>query len=71
MPLFSAVLCPVDAQAIPDQSKEAVSLKNKDKIKRLMILPHMADEEPHSDVLGSYTGTGTDGESPVQDVDDL
>ncbi|MBP3645738.1 MAG: hypothetical protein J6K55_04875 [Clostridia bacterium] len=31
----------------------------------------MADEEPHSDVLGSYTGTGENGERPVQDADDL
>lgn len=46
-------------------------MKKKDKIKSLMILPHMADEQPHSDVLGSYTGTGTDGDRPVQDADDL
>lgn len=32
---------------------------------------HMADEEPHSDVLGSYTGTGEHGDKPVQDADDL
>ena len=25
----------------------------------------------NSDVLGSYTGTGIDGEKPVQDADDL
>ena len=25
----------------------------------------------HSDVLGSYTGTGANGEHPVQDADDL
>ena len=31
----------------------------------------MADESPHSDVLGSYTGTGEHGEPPVQDADDL
>lgn len=34
-------------------------------------LRHMADEEPHSDVLGSYTGTGEKDERPVQDADDL
>jgi len=27
--------------------------------------------ETHSDVLGSYTGTGENGERPVQDADDL
>lgn len=29
------------------------------------------NEEFPSDVLGSYTGTDTDDERPVQDVDDL
>ena len=46
-------------------------MKKKDKIKSLMILPRMADEQPHIDVLGSYTGTGAGGDKPVQDADDL
>ncbi|MGN0572646.1 MAG: hypothetical protein ACI4IX_01785 [Acutalibacteraceae bacterium] len=29
------------------------------------------DEEIHTDVLGSYTGTPYDGIRPVQDADDL
>ena len=29
------------------------------------------DEDIHTDVLGSYTGTPYDGVSPVQDADDL
>lgn len=29
------------------------------------------DEEIHTDVLGSYTGTGYDDIYPVQDADDL
>jgi len=71
MPFFSAVLCIRDAQASLTQCKEAVPLKKKDKIKNLMILPRIADEQPHSDVLGSYTGTGANGDRPVQDADDL
>ena len=39
--------------------------------KEVCPLRHMADEEPHSDVLGSYTGTAADGGAPVQDADDL
>lgn len=39
--------------------------------KRLCDLAHMADEPKSTDVLGSYTGTAQDGESPVQDADDL
>ena len=34
-------------------------------------MAHMAQHEPHSDVLGSYTGTAADGGRPVQDADDL
>ena len=37
----------------------------------LCDLAHMADEEDSTDVLGSYTGMGQDGEAPVQDADDL
>ena len=37
----------------------------------LCDLARMADEWDATDVLGSYTGTGEDGEEPVQDVDDL
>ena len=40
-------------------------------IDRLCSLAHMALEEPRSDVLGSYTGEGEDGDYPVQDADDL
>ena len=39
--------------------------------KTICPLRYMADEEPHSDVLGSYTGTGEKGDRPVQDADDL
>ena len=46
-------------------------MKEKNKVKSLMILPRMADEQPRSDVLGSYTGTGAGGDRPVQDADDL
>ena len=31
----------------------------------------MADDPESTDVLGSYTGMGEDGEEPVQDADDL
>ena len=34
------------------------------------VLRRQADKS-NSDVLGSYTGTGKDGERPVQDADDL
>ena len=40
-------------------------------IQRLCDMAHMADEPAATDVLGSYTGMGADGEPPVQDVDDL
>lgn len=71
MTFFTDFLCLQAAHAMRIPSKEAVALKNKDKIKSLMILPRIADEQPHSDVLGSYTGTGADGDKPVQDADDL
>ena len=45
--------------------------KTKINPKNICPLRTMADEEPHSDVLGSYTGTGENGERPVQDADDL
>jgi len=38
-------------------------------IEKLCALSHMSDEG--ADVLGSYTGTGEDGDYPVQDADDL
>ncbi len=38
--------------------------------KELCNMARMADEE-HIDVLGSYTGTGSEGEEPQQDADDL
>ena len=31
----------------------------------------LIDEDIHSDILGSYTGTGYDDLHPVQDADDL
>lgn len=37
----------------------------------LCDLARMADELDSTDVLGSYTGMGEDGEEPVQDADDL
>ena len=40
-------------------------------IQRLCDLAHIADHEASTDVLGSYTGTGANGDSPVQDADDL
>lgn len=46
-------------------------LKPRPNPKIICPLRYMADEEPHSDVLGSYTGTGENGERPVQDADDL
>lgn len=43
----------------------------KQNIERLCELAHMSEEEDSTDVLGSYTGTGQDGDEPVQDADDL
>lgn len=40
-------------------------------IQRLCDFAHIADREGSTDVLGSYTGTGKDGDRPVQDADDL
>ena len=40
-------------------------------IQRLCDLAHIADHEASTDVLGSYTGTGANGDSAVQDADDL
>ena len=40
-------------------------------IQRLCDMAHIADREASTDVLGSYTGTGADGDAPVQDADDL
>ena len=37
----------------------------------LSPLARMADEAESTDVLGSYTGTASDGQAPVQDADDL
>lgn len=37
----------------------------------LCEMAHIADEENSTDVLGSYTGTGENGEPPEQDADDL
>lgn len=34
-------------------------------------LANMANEEQSTDVLGSYTGTASRGQEPVQDADDL
>lgn len=39
--------------------------------KKLCEMARMADEENSTDVLGSYTGTGADGDPPEQDADDL
>ena len=35
------------------------------------IRPEYDTDDIPSDVLGSYTGTGEDGDYPVQDADDL
>ncbi len=40
-------------------------------IRRLCDLAHMANEPASTDVQGSYTGTGVNGEKPIQDADDL
>ena len=40
-------------------------------IERLCDMAHIADREASTDVLGSYTGTGANGDAPVQDADDL
>ena len=40
-------------------------------VNRLCDMAHIADHQASTDVLGSYTGTGKDGEPPVQDADDL
>lgn len=40
-------------------------------IQRLCDMAHIADHEASTDVLGSYTGMGANGERPVQDADDL
>ena len=37
----------------------------------LCEMARISEEENSTDVLGSYTGTGADGEPPVQDADDL
>ncbi len=39
--------------------------------KPICPLKDMADEPAATDVLGSYTGTGQNGDTPVQDADDL
>jgi hypothetical protein len=41
------------------------------KRKKICDLAEVASREGSTDVLGSYTGTGRDGEPPVQDADDL
>lgn len=38
---------------------------------KLCDMGHMADEYESTDVLGSYTGMGRNGDPPVQDQDDL
>lgn len=40
-------------------------------IQHLCDMAHIADHQASTDVLGSYTGTGVNGDSPVQDADDL
>lgn len=40
-------------------------------IQRLCDMAHIADQDASTDVLGSYTGTASHGEPPVQDADDL
>jgi len=40
-------------------------------VNRLCDMAHIADREASTDVLGSYTGLGKDGDFPVQDADDL
>ena len=40
-------------------------------IQHLCDMAHIADHQASTDVLGSYTGTGANGETPVQDADDL
>lgn len=56
-------------------SKEAERIlkktKRKTDISRVCDMAHICDHQASTDVLGSYTGTGADGESPVQDADDL
>lgn len=41
------------------------------KLDELCELASMANEPFATDILGSYTGTGADGDVPEQDVDDL
>ena len=41
------------------------------KRKKICDLADVASREGSTDVLGSYTGTGANGEAPVQDADDL
>lgn len=43
--------------------------KQQDEIEQ--TLRETGKDEIPSDVLGSYTGMGTDGDSPEQDADDL
>ena len=39
--------------------------------KKICDLAEVANREGSTDVLGSYTGTGKNGDTPVQDADDL
>ncbi|MGN1069808.1 MAG: hypothetical protein ACI4P5_05305 [Candidatus Fimadaptatus sp.] len=39
--------------------------------KELDVLSDMSSRPQATDVLGSYTGTSSDGGQPVQDADDL
>jgi len=41
------------------------------KSQKVCDMAEIADREANTAVLGSYTGTGKNGERPVQDADDL
>lgn len=54
-----------------ERSDETMTPKKKVDPCKLCDLAHIADEKESTDVLGSYTGMGRQGEDPVQDQDDL
>jgi hypothetical protein len=54
-----------------DNDKEN-NCRMKVKVKKMSTtLPNMSRSKNSTDSLGSYTGTSSDGEKPVQDADDL
>lgn len=66
--LFAHNETAIDSKEAPMNTKKKQPAHS---IRHLCELAHMADEPASTDVLGSYTGTGQNGDRPVQDADDL